>query len=260
MEAIPMEISFLQVLAISLVAGIAALSELPIMLLPPVVAMPLFVGPVVGLILGDVTTGLIVGMSLQLVWLGLTSIGGTVPPDKIIGTTLATALVIVGRLTYEAALAVVLPAALIGQAFGIAVQTINSFLAHWADRYAREANMGGVTMTMWLGNLLLFLVRFVPVMLALGLGTGAAQSLVASIPEWVTHDIGVGGAILPTVGFALLLILIMKGEMWAWFIIGFILAAVLQLNAIAIAVLGVAAAVVIARPKILAARGRSEPG
>lgn len=253
-----MEISFLQVLAISLVAGLAAMVELPIMILPPVFAMPMLVGPIVGLILGDLATGLVVGISLELVWLGLTSIGGTVPPDKIIGTTLATSLVIVGGLNYEAALAVVLPAALIGQAFGVAVQTVNSFLAHWADRFAREANMGGISLTMWLGNLLLFAVRFVPVFLALSYGSEAAQSVIASIPEWLTRDIGVGGAMLPAVGFALLLVMIMKKEMWAWFAIGFLLAAVLNLTAIAIAILAIAAAVLIGYPKLQAARSAGE--
>lgn len=247
-----MELQTWQILLISLFAGIAAMTELPIMVLPLTFSMPLMVGPIVGLILGDLGTGLVVGMSLQLVWLGMTSIGGTVPPDKIIGTTLATALVIIGKMNYEAALAVVLPAALIGQALGILTQTINSFFAHWADRFAIKGDTGGVSLTMWLGNLLLFLVRFVPVYLALSFGMDATKNIIASIPEWLTNDISVGGALLPTVGFALLLVMIIKKEGWAWFMIGFVLAAVLKVNAIAVAILAVAASMLVSLPKLTA--------
>lgn len=240
-----MELTSIQILAISLFAGIAAMTQLPIMILPPAFALPMIVGPVVGLILGDMPTGLVVGISLELVWLGLTSIGGTVPPDKIVGTTLATALVIVGGLEYEQALAFVLPAALIGQALGILVQTINSFLAHWADRFALNANFQGVGLTMWLGNFLLFIVRFVPVYLALAFGVEATQSFIDLVPAWLTADLEVAGAVLPAVGFALLMLMIMKRELWAWFAIGFVLVAYLGLDTIAIAILAIAAAVVL---------------
>jgi mannose/fructose/N-acetylgalactosamine-specific phosphotransferase system component IIC len=249
-----MEVSTGQALLIALYAGIAALTELPIMALPLTFAMPMLVGPVVGLILGDMATGLVVGISLELVWLGLTSIGGTVPPDKVVGTTLATVLVIVGELDYEAALAVVLPAALIGQAFGILVQTINSFTAHWADRFAQQANTGGISLVLWLGNALHFLVRFVPVLIALTLGVEATQSLVAAVPEWLTNDIGVGGALLPAVGFSLLMVMILKRELWPWFLIGFILAAALSLNTITIGILAVAAAILIGVNRLQAQR------
>lgn len=239
-----MEITTFQAVLIALYAGIAAMTQLPIMVLPLVFSMPMLVGPIVGLILGDATTGLIVGISLELVWLGMTSIGGTVPPDKIVGTTLATSMVIVAGLEYEEALALVVPAALIGQALGIAVQTINSFFAHWADQYALEAKFGGVSFTMWLGNILLFLVRFVPVLLALTLGLGVTENFIQSVPQWVTEDIKVGGALLPAVGFSLLLVMIMKRELWPWFLIGFVLAAALQLNSVVIGVLAVSAALI----------------
>jgi mannose/fructose/N-acetylgalactosamine-specific phosphotransferase system component IIC len=167
---------------------------------------------------------------------------------------LATVLVIVGGLDYEAALAVVLPAALIGQAFGIAVQTINSFTVHWADRFASRASTGGISLVFWIGNALHFLVRFVPVLVALTLGIGATQSLVAAVPEWLTHDIGVGGALLPAVGFALLMVMILKRELWPWFLIGFVLAAALKLNTITIGVLATAGALLIGYNKLHAGR------
>lgn len=41
---------------------------------------PIIIGPLVGVILGDPVTGLIVGGSLELVWMGLVGIGTSTPP------------------------------------------------------------------------------------------------------------------------------------------------------------------------------------
>ncbi|RLF04019.1 MAG: hypothetical protein DRJ60_07705, partial [Thermoprotei archaeon] len=43
--------------------------------------LPLFGGLITGVILGDPTTGLLIGAYMQLVSLGLIPIGGSVPPD-----------------------------------------------------------------------------------------------------------------------------------------------------------------------------------
>ena len=42
---------------------------------------PLLAGAVTGLILGDLTQGLIIGATLELMWLGVNNVGSYVPPD-----------------------------------------------------------------------------------------------------------------------------------------------------------------------------------
>lgn len=53
---------------------------------------PIIIGPVVGIIMGDPVTGLVVGGQLELVWMGLNGIGTTTPPNVVVGSALATAL------------------------------------------------------------------------------------------------------------------------------------------------------------------------
>ena len=55
---------------------------------------PILIGPIVGLIMGDFTMGLIIGGNLELVWMGLVGIGTSTPPDVVVGSALATALAI----------------------------------------------------------------------------------------------------------------------------------------------------------------------
>ena len=52
---------------------------------------PLVLGPIVGLILGDFKTGIIVGGSLELIMMGIVGIGSATPPDTVSGAILATA-------------------------------------------------------------------------------------------------------------------------------------------------------------------------
>ena len=49
---------------------------------------PIVTGLIVGLILGDVNTGLITGATLELVWIGAVAIGGAQPPNVVIGELL----------------------------------------------------------------------------------------------------------------------------------------------------------------------------
>lgn len=41
---------------------------------------PVVIGPLVGLILGDIQTGLLVGGTLELVWMGMVPLAGAQPP------------------------------------------------------------------------------------------------------------------------------------------------------------------------------------
>ena len=72
---------------------------------------PLFLGPVVGLILGDFQTGIVVGASLELVMMGIVGIGSATIPDTVSGSILATAFVITSGLDVSAAVALSLPIA-----------------------------------------------------------------------------------------------------------------------------------------------------
>jgi PTS system mannose-specific IIC component len=53
---------------------------------PQMLRRPLLVGPIVGIILGDVKTGLIISATLELMWMGLGNMAGYKTPDMIIGT------------------------------------------------------------------------------------------------------------------------------------------------------------------------------
>ena len=72
---------------------------------------PIVMGPLVGLVLGDVNAGLAVGATLELAFMGNVTIGAALPPEITAGGILGTALAIVSGNGTEAALALALPIA-----------------------------------------------------------------------------------------------------------------------------------------------------
>lgn len=72
---------------------------------------PIVMGPLVGLVLGDLQTGLAVGATLELAFMGNVTIGAALPPEITAGGILGTALAISSNGGTEAALALAIPIA-----------------------------------------------------------------------------------------------------------------------------------------------------
>lgn len=60
------------------------------------------------------------------------------------------------------------------------------------------------------------------------------------MPDWLNHGMVVGGGMVVAVGYAMVINMIANREVWPFFAIGFVLAAVTQLTLIAIGALGLA--------------------
>ena len=91
-----MEISLLQAFALGIIAFIAGLDMFNGL---THMHRPVVLGPLVGLVLGDLHTGILTGGTLELVWMGLAPLAGAQPPNVIIGTIVGTAFAIRCRST-----------------------------------------------------------------------------------------------------------------------------------------------------------------
>ncbi|MFD1449035.1 PTS N-acetylgalactosamine transporter subunit IIC [Oceanobacillus profundus] len=203
---------------------------------------PVVTGLVVGLILGDVTTGLIIGGTLELIWMGMVPLAGAQPPNVVIGGVIGTAFGIIIGQEPTVAVGVVIPFAVAVQGLITLFFTIFSPVMHKADQYALEANYKGIERINYLGLAILFVFYAVIAFLPIFFGAEQAATYVESVPEWVLHGLSVAGGIMPAIGFAMLLKIMMKTEYIMFFIIGFVLAAYLNLPILAIALIGLAIA------------------
>lgn len=205
---------------------------------------PIIIGPVVGLIMGDFTTGLMVGGSLELVWMGLVGIGTSTPPDVVVGSALATALAIKTGATYETTLALAIPISLLAQAGAIGVCILNTAFAHRADACAERGDYRGVEISNWMGSGLYFLFKFSMIFLGFLIGSDLITRIVEHIPQIIQRGLGQSGNLLPALGVAMLIQMTWDKRFGAFLFLGFALAAFLGVNTIGAAVFGVVAAVI----------------
>lgn len=119
---------------------------------------PIVTGPVVGLILGDLTTGLMAGATLELVWAGMVPLAGAQPPNVVIGGIIGTAFAILTGQDPEVAVGIAVPFAVAAQAVITLLFTAFSPVMHRMDRYAAEANTKGIDRLNYLESLILFVL------------------------------------------------------------------------------------------------------
>lgn len=198
---------------------------------------PVVVGFLVGLVLGDVKTGLIVGGMFELVFLGQTAaFGGAQPPNMVIGTLMGVTFAIVSKLPPQTAIAVGVPFAVLMQAIMTTFCTLLSWLMHRNDKHIEEGNYKGIEINQYMGlalcAVLYFIVSFIPVYF----GADKAAQAIKLLPEWIIHGLGVAGGILPAVGFAMLLKMMFRTEYVVFLILGFFATAYLNLPVLALAI------------------------
>lgn len=211
----------------------------------PMVIRPIVVSPLVGLALGDFQTGLLVGATLELVFLGAIQIGGAVPPDVLVGAGLGTAFAIMNNAGADVALTLALPIAIVAQSLKIMVFIIRSWFMNFAMKLAKDANIKGLHALNIGGLILQCFMYFIVAFLAISLGSDAVTGFIAVIPDWIMKGLQVAGGLLPAVGFALLLQPMFSSKNAIYFVLGFALVAYLKLPILGITILGVAIAYMI---------------
>ncbi|KOS63674.1 PTS sugar transporter subunit IIC [Lysinibacillus agricola] len=202
---------------------------------------PIFTGPVVGLIMGDVTTGLAVGVTIELMFLAVIFVGTATPPDPTLSTAIATGIAILGGGGTELAVATALPVSFIGQiATTFQNSVINIFFMHRAERAITNLNTRGLVLNNTVYPMLMNSVLYgIPAFLAIYFGADFVKGIIEAIPEKLITGLAVGGGLIGAVGFALLLSTIQVKKFWPFLFLGFLFASYLEINMIGIALLGV---------------------
>ena len=201
---------------------------------------PIVMGPLVGLVLGDVNAGLAVGATLELAFMGNVTIGAALPPEITAGGILGTALAIVSGNGTEAALALALPIATVALLIkNTYYLTVRSWFLHKSDKYAAEGNAAGVDAMHMISFLSYDIVMSLVIAICFYCGSDAVQSFLAIIPAFIIRGISVAAGILPALGFAMLGKILISPKVAPYFLLGFLLAAYLNVPVLGIALLGV---------------------
>lgn len=226
---------------------VAMLGNAEYLLGTSLLSRPIIMGTLTGLVLGDLETGIMLGATLELAFMGAFSIGASIPPEMISGTVLGTAFAITTGSGAETALTVGLPvASLVLIAKNVGMVFILPPFIHKADKYAEQGNIKGVTLMHYLGGFFgVNLIIGSIVAVGFYLGGPTIQSFLDIIPAWVSKGLEITMGLLPAIGFGLLLQMIVNKKVACFFMLGFALVSYLQIPITGIAIFGTIIALVI---------------
>lgn len=206
---------------------------------------PIVVAPLVGLVLGDLQTGIIIGATLELVFMGAFPVGASNPPDFVSGTIISTAYVILSGSEVTAAVVLAVPIATLVLLFDNFMMTVVlTWGSHLADQYAEKGNIKGVERIQILFGIGNKAVLSLVVGLGFILGVPVIEKILSYIPDFVTYGLDVAAGVIPAIGFAMLARMMVSKKTLGFLILGFLMAAYFGVSVTGIALFGVVVALI----------------
>lgn len=235
-----MNITVIQVILITL---LAALKAYDYHCTQVVIFNSVFWGALSGLVMGDVTTGLYIGGTLQLMSLGVVAIGGSSAPDYPLATIIATAIAISTGKGIEVGLTAGIAVGMLFVQLDIIAKLINGAIARRAQTLCNEGKFDAMNRTIKLSVILMMLTSAIPTFIAVTLGSSVVSFIVDTMPAWFTTGLSIAGGLLPAVGLAMLMTYMPTTKYVSYLLIGFVLNAYLGVPVLGVAFVGIACAI-----------------
>lgn len=196
----------------------------------------------VGLILGDPMTGLSVGATCMLMSLGVAALGGASVPDYIMSAIVGTVVTVTTGQDVSVGITIGIAVGLLWVQIDVIVKTLNTFIAHKQQDFAKQGNYSAMKNITFLGPVMFCVGEMIPVLIVMLIGGDAVNAVLEALPSWFTGGLSLAGGLLPVVGMAMLLNYMPVKQFMSFLIIGFVLSAYVGLSILPIAMLAGAAA------------------
>lgn len=199
----------------------------------------------IGLILGDLPTGLAMGAIGELAFMGYgVSQGGSVPPNHMGPGVVGAILAITTKTDVDTCLALSIPFAVAFQFVITATYTFATTLTATAMNALEQKNFRtfriAANATVWVFAVVGFIIGF-----AASISADALGAVVALIPAWLNTGLSVAGGMLPAIGFAMILNVMAKKELIPFVLLGYVAFAYLGLSTMAVTVLATCVALIV---------------
>lgn len=205
------------------------------------IRQPIVAGTIVGLILGEPLQGVIIGATLNAFFIGFISPGGAVSSEPGIAGIVGTSLAIITGANPEVALSLAIPFGLLGTVIWNVRMTGNSFFVHWMDRVVRQGNYKKLYFIHLVpSQIFTFVISAIPVALVVYYGGGQVDRLLALLEGRPIEVLEAIGGMLPALGIALTLKVIMNRKgIIPFFLVGFFVMTYTNVQMLLLAVLAI---------------------
>ena len=224
---------------------------------------PIVACTLVGLVTGHLQEGIILGGSLQMIALGWANIGAAVAPDAALASVASAILMVLAlnggtadsSKAITTAIAAAIPLSVAGLFLTMVCRTIATAIAHAMDGCAEKGDFSGIERWQYAAILMQGLRIAIPAAALCVIPADAVTSVLNAMPDWLSGGMAVGGGMVASVGYAMVINMMATKETWPFFVLGFVLAAIPQLTLIALGLIGISLALIYLGLKDLAKQG-----
>lgn len=206
---------------------------------------PMIVCTVTGLLLGNLTLGIVAGGLTELAFAGLTPVGGTQPPNPIMAGIMTVVIAYTTKHSPAAAIGLSLPFSILMQYIILFYYSAFSILTKKNDEYATNGELKKFANLVIIPTIIVALSYAIFTFLCVYAAQQPMSDLVNSMPKWLSHGFEIAGGILPAVGFGMLLKSMLKIEYIPYLLIGFTAACFIKFgNLMPVAIIGISLALI----------------
>ena len=220
---------------------------------------PLVACTLIGLVSGHLQEGIILGGSLQMIALGWANIGAAVAPDAALASV-ASSIIMVLALdggtadptnAINTSIALAVPLSVAGLFLTMICRTLATGIVHIMDGAAEKGDFAAIER---------WQVIAIPAAILCFIPSETVTSALNAMPAWLSGGMAVGGGMVAAVGYAMVINMMATKEVWPFFILGFVLAAISELTLIALGLIGISLALIYLGLKDMAKQGGGNGG
>lgn len=205
---------------------------------------PIVVAPILGLLLGDFQTGIIMGASLESIFMGISAIGGSVPADALSASIVAVCYTVLTGSDVETGLAIALPIGTVMASLSSIIMSLSSALAPYWEKLAVSAKPRMfLVQNLVFSGLVTPLPNVIIIFLGIAFGVSGLNNALNSLPAFVMTGLAAASSMMVAVGFAILISMIWSKDVASFFFVGYVMAKILKMDSLSIAIIGGAIAI-----------------
>lgn len=191
------------------------------------ISRPIVSAPIIGLIFGDLQTGILVGVLLELLWIGTLPIGATVPPESTFAAVNTVAIAVLTGFTDISSLVLIfillIPFVYLASFLEDKIRSKNNRLTIMAEKVIEEGRLDKLVLLHFLGLSRFFIKTFVISLIAVLIGYYSIPPIHQALPQSLYNTLQIGGKILPILGVAVVIDLLINKRNWYFLFLGFLL-------------------------------------